>query len=710
MGEVATGAPFVGEGRRQLLAALQSRFDAVVTDRTPRWISLEAPTGWGKTRLAQELYRTLARDHQDDGAYWPASIVEMAAEPVADPVRAIGLERKQTHPAVLDPAPQSTPAWVWWGISCSARFGAPTEALASDIAQLRILAPDLEKRWRRKASRLRRARKQLAGKRSELVDTSIGEAVGVAASLANVAVPGLGFLLAAVKWTAAGVANRMSEQEDRGDLREIQSKDLIDEVAAGLPQIAREIVPAVVFVEDVHLADEGLTEVLARILSSQDCPVLVVTSSWPGTLERADRPARLLFERVPEERTERWTNEGPAASLDEIAVEERLHLVEALAPELFAEAQEVLAERFRTPLALRLACGSARLRRANTPERALTVARSLPAEVARLYEEWWEELPVQVQRACMLASLASLAGVSPAIADGDDRWDTGVVVDAVRSVDWLADEVGDISGVDRDASVHQWVRTVDEWLRRFHEPDQFDIARRKAESHWPDRADLADFYRAIVQAVQWDGVSDERSVLQARLIVAAEAEGLIDRDEQWEAAVVRSMRHLASQPDTASLRQARSIFDRATPHLSELALLETREITADVAYGLGRYAEALTLGAEALRSRLRLLPPTDPGTLLLRRNTARWTAAAGRIPEAIDELQGLLADQSRVMGPDAPDTLATRAELAHWLGRAGRVGEALEQFDALLEDQRRVLGPHSRASLSTRGNAATCAA
>ena len=685
-----------------MLASLQSRFESVVADRTPRWISLEAPTGWGKTRLAQELYRNLARDHQDDGAYWPASIFEMAAHDVGDPVRAIGLERKQTYPAVLDPAPDSTPAWVWWGISCSARFGAPTEALASDIAQLRILAPDLEKRWRRNASLFRRARKQLAGKRAELVDTSIGEAVGVAASVAEVAVPGLGFLLAAVKWTAAGVANRMSEQEERGDLREIHSKDLIDEVAAGLAQIAREIVPGVVFVEDVHLADEGLTEVLARILSSDACPVLVVTSSWPGMLERADHPSRLLLERVPAERTERWTNEGQDASLGDIGLAERCRLVEALAPELFAEAQAVLAERFRTPLALRLACGSARLRRAASPERAATVARSLPAEVARLYEEWWEELPAQVQRACMLASLSSLAGVSPNTADGDDRWDTEVVVNAVRSVDWIADEVGDISEVDQDGSVHQWVRTVDEWLRRFHEPDQFDIARRKADAYWPDGEELSDFYRAMVEAVQWDGIADDRALIHARIVLALEAAGQIERSAAWEVAVVRVMRHLASQPDMASHRQALDLYERSAGLLGEIPALEALGWAAQSTEALGRTTEALELFRQELEESRRLHGDDHDVTLTARANVAHSTGRAGAVEECLELFEALSLDVIRVQGRYSWSAFTVRYSVAYWETRVDRHEESIRILEELLAESIRFRGPDAQETLLAR--------
>ena len=66
-------AEFVGRGRRAIVAGLLDVFDRAQTDRRPVWISLEAPTGWGKTRIAQEFYYTLAQSRQTEPAYWPSA-------------------------------------------------------------------------------------------------------------------------------------------------------------------------------------------------------------------------------------------------------------------------------------------------------------------------------------------------------------------------------------------------------------------------------------------------------------------------------------------------------------------------------------------------------------------------------------------------------------------------------------------------------------
>jgi hypothetical protein len=52
--------PFVGESRIKLVDGLVLVLDEVETRCEARWVSLEAPSGWGKTRVAQELYARLA--------------------------------------------------------------------------------------------------------------------------------------------------------------------------------------------------------------------------------------------------------------------------------------------------------------------------------------------------------------------------------------------------------------------------------------------------------------------------------------------------------------------------------------------------------------------------------------------------------------------------------------------------------------------------
>ncbi|MDQ3326793.1 MAG: ATP-binding protein, partial [Actinomycetota bacterium] len=51
---------FMGAERRAVVDELLRAFDGVAESGEPRWLSLEAAPGWGKTRLVQELYTRLA--------------------------------------------------------------------------------------------------------------------------------------------------------------------------------------------------------------------------------------------------------------------------------------------------------------------------------------------------------------------------------------------------------------------------------------------------------------------------------------------------------------------------------------------------------------------------------------------------------------------------------------------------------------------------
>lgn len=66
--------PLLGGERQRLLQRLADLFDEVVLTEQPRWVSLEAESGWGKTRLVQELFGRLAAERQSTPAFWPASI------------------------------------------------------------------------------------------------------------------------------------------------------------------------------------------------------------------------------------------------------------------------------------------------------------------------------------------------------------------------------------------------------------------------------------------------------------------------------------------------------------------------------------------------------------------------------------------------------------------------------------------------------------
>ena len=93
--------PFVGEPRHELVERLLADFDHISQSGTPRWWSIEERSGWGKTRIVQELYRRLAADRQSGAKYWPPSLL-----PQASVVKNAGLSmsmRKRVFPEQVVP-------------------------------------------------------------------------------------------------------------------------------------------------------------------------------------------------------------------------------------------------------------------------------------------------------------------------------------------------------------------------------------------------------------------------------------------------------------------------------------------------------------------------------------------------------------------------------------------------------------------------------
>ena len=111
-------------------------------------MSLEAPSGWGKTRVVQEFYRWLSANRQSVPGYWPGTITEgVDGLELATPEG----RRKRVFPQRWEGTGE-VPSWFWWGIACQSRSGLPMQALAEDLGQLHTHSEALQVAWRRIAS------------------------------------------------------------------------------------------------------------------------------------------------------------------------------------------------------------------------------------------------------------------------------------------------------------------------------------------------------------------------------------------------------------------------------------------------------------------------------------------------------------------------------------------------------------------------------
>lgn len=158
---------FVGAERRRLVAALETLFGEVGEAGQPRLVSLEAPLGWGKTRIVQELYGRLAAGQ----GYWPPALTPSDER---DPLKT----RKRVHPGDFLVAAGGELPWMWWGISCERRqAGVAAQVLADDMTQLFAHQAGIVARTSRNKA-IKRAFKSVASFTVSLALPDVGDLIG----------------------------------------------------------------------------------------------------------------------------------------------------------------------------------------------------------------------------------------------------------------------------------------------------------------------------------------------------------------------------------------------------------------------------------------------------------------------------------------------------------------------------------------------------
>jgi len=267
---------FVGTERLTIVRDLRALYEAAVAERIPYLVSLEAETGWGKTRIVQEFYADLQRSGQHGQRYWPPDIVP----PGEDPMRG----RKLVHPENPTPEPGSTMPWLWWGVRCERdSSGRPVRALLSDRIQLRAhLDALISAANRRQEDR-------------EIALELLGEVLGMLPAIGSVisatdAVRRLGPKLH--RRVLDGIERRAKRNTPEQARIETSGSPSPSEFEAELELVARLItpeLPLVLVIDDAHVADSNTVHFVRELMKLR-VPALVVATAWPSVLDdqRAD--------------------------------------------------------------------------------------------------------------------------------------------------------------------------------------------------------------------------------------------------------------------------------------------------------------------------------------------------------------------------------------------------------------------------------------
>ncbi|MCH7669957.1 MAG: tetratricopeptide repeat protein [Acidobacteria bacterium] len=633
--------PLVGESRILLVDGLVDLFDQVNKTGEPLWVSLEAPSGWGKTRVAREFFGRLATERQTDPYYWPASILESARGSTSG----VHDRRKRVFPEVVNRQAGSLPDWFWWGISCSTRRGVPDQALVSDLAQLADHEEALEISWRGLVAFSDRHKERYREWRNAVAHETAMEGMGrLVEVVAGFSPPFLGLGAKMFVWTKKAIDGAHGRRKFLGSETTItpgaERGDVIDDTAALLTRMARPGLPAVLFIEDAHDADAVLVELLNRLMRS-DSAILLITTTWPEMLDDASRnissllatvtPTRILRVRHDREDSKRLPS---GAGLTEIAHSDLGTIVSFYYPKTDHCTVDALVDRYQNPLPLELVCllpkHQRRFRSGGALEISTTEVAQLPRTVEDLYREHWRQLPSLVQRSLILAAWSIPSSISDDAVLSDNRWHTSTLLEVLEHLN--LDDIDDLKEtLSTSATFYGWARDVEDVFRRFSEPVQREIALIAGEptgKHFFED-ELIAFRTALAEAAIKEMSSEPVSDAEhsAKLVLALCADGTI----KPSAAVVS-----ASLIQMAALRP----FPRELQNVIRLG-------------------EAAMSAANAAD-----IPSGQNGIMSVREGIASALGESGQVDEAIKQFTTLLKDRQRVLGPDHPDTLTTRNNIA----------------------------------------------
>lgn len=515
----------------------------------PVWVSLEASAGIGKTRVVQEFYAELAK-RQPKPRYWPSSLTDdtnAAHRAVSD----TDWRRKRVYPERFQRPAGATPSWFWWGISCAHRSGTEVQALTEDLLQLSVHRDFVEQT----VAKDRSIGATIANKFRQSIAGATESAFGDLASAIASSIPVVGLLTFAVKKvTQAGIqkvrhSRRAASIEDIAlDGTNERSIDLAADISSEVEATAKEGFPFIIYIEDFHWADSQLTEMLVRVLTVAKGSILVVTSAWPGEIDRKDLPISALLARVPAARIHRFDSDNvkprspfPAnASLCHLSDTECRSILQHYLPNIEPATASLLAARFPNPYSLEIV---SRLRHVKTAVGADGVIRMSSVQVDQmaqktprlkdLYRAAWNEVPNPIRLGLSLASTALPASISPDWGFREKRWDAEIFASAIEQVPAVADLLQhDATKVDRGAVACGWAINLGNHMRQFNEPDMLQIAQDYGEGDLSPAFHVRPLLVKLAEVLRGAVSADEgtRVQLHDRLLVALAAAGVCDPD------------------------------------------------------------------------------------------------------------------------------------------------------------------------------------
>lgn len=697
-------SPLVGASRNDLVKDLVALFDGICASGEPLWVSLEAPSGWGKTRVGKEFYARLAA-RQRPPRYWPDAISDLTYD-----------KRKVVTPERGREA-GSLPEFLWWGLPCLGDERFPEPALRGGLDLVDKHAPFVSIACDKQRGLTERAIARLVEERWQFAQEGLLEATTHTMSAAGAAIPGVGLLALCMRLGTSAARTHRSKKEmvAAASMLGPDTEGLAQDVVEGLREFGRRRFPVVLFVEDLHLADGALLKTLEALMR-QGSHVFVVSTMLPGMFENIPGLSDLtvdLGERVLRVRHRELAVSPPftkGAGLTRLDREDCEEIVRFHYPRADDDAVALLTDLYDNPYALERVCYMGRYQKRHRERGDLHLtARDIDHFVSStrdVYSEHWEQLPEWLKFRYGLAASISPGAISPAEGRRNHTWNDAVLEEVADSL--ALPLAADLLGVDAPADAFGWELHIDECLRQWSETDQHTIAAESGRNLLIRETEFTHYgtLERVARVVERDTTP---SVHTARTIIALHAQNHINDNTAVARAIAVVLNYL-SYDDTAATERAHlyNLYRLLGPTgLDDYTDLRVRFNGIHAIDQSGRPDRAADAFRELHSDAEDRFGPRDFHALRSRRSQAMALSRAGRVDKAIEMLQELVSDESEILGAKDPDTLPTRSDLAVALQAGDRAQEAVVILKKVVDEATEWFGPKNRHTLGWRHNLAT---
>jgi tetratricopeptide (TPR) repeat protein len=689
---------FVGVDRNQIVEQLVQDFHIVEDESKSqafrsKMMVLVAPTGEGKTRIVQELYKRLAAE-QAFPYYWPSEIVYKRAD---DWLHA----RKQVAVQTFSPEKGAELPWLYWSVRCQRRGdNSYAQALFDEMTQFDAHVEHLYNRLKSKdvSERSVDATQALVSILGTIGVLSLGPS-------GSLLIGGLG--VARILEGNLDLVTRFKNWQGRrkeGDAGSMVIDGDTHGRAFDIKELARDVVlvsrkiPMVLVIDDAHWADTTLIGFLDQVLNNRRARVLVIATMWPdfGGRDGDRAPFSLWLDETmpnPENRQIEVRKLEPMRS-DELKLLTKLaysSISEADDLPISEEIIEELVRRFPSPLGIRAFFGlpsvMSEIHHSGLTSSALT---RLPPDLATVYRGYLLELPEDVQRMLAIAAVSGQQFAAVPVIDSATR------LGAKRPQEDLS----------LGLEPYGVLRKVEELLDAFADVSFHEIIGERT-GH-----EFADFeMETIVQSISNYADSLDRSSVSRQLgetiwsaHVSLAEKGLVDRDRGVDSAWKMAELSAENFDYAGAISYGKRALAWSTVETDGEEALRRRARLCLWLGKIGKVEEALGAYRALLPDQANTLGSTDRDTLKTRQLIAELLGMQEEFDESFNEAKAVLQVQTETLGPTDRDTLGTRSNIAYLLMRNGRVTESLEEIESVLQVQTETLGPTDRDTLRTQKN------